>query len=385
MSKIAHADYWVRIPAGSFSTGVSESQAQQLVREFEQRMASLTRREQETLLTALKKDYELAATPEPQRSQLLELQRKLETPGTTEEDGESIRAEMRRIHDSMPPGQGRLPDVVSTEELLIAHRYRYKLKKLTLDQVANIEMSMLVPKLGPFPERAEVETREFYIARFPMTNDQYHEFTHGTSAPGLEGLPSESEPVTIAPAGGQLGGYLREAAPVLFDEAQRFVEDLGGRFPTSEEWEKAARGEDGRLYPWGDEWNPAAGYFYYGQDERGPDGRGGKIVDAFPAGVSPYGVWSMAGGLSELVMALPSQIDLALRPETDPQERKLGLKAVHARESSPEFAWLDHIVAWRGRGDWVSLRPVLDEWPVQSWPGVGPAAEEPQDPAKEAN
>ncbi|MBX3167284.1 MAG: SUMF1/EgtB/PvdO family nonheme iron enzyme [Candidatus Eremiobacteraeota bacterium] len=83
------------------------------------------------------------------------------------------------------------------------------------------------------------------------------------------------------------------AVNVSCEEAGEYARWLGKRLPSEEQWEKAARGPDGRLFPWGDEWD----------GERVNSAESGRRfltpVDAFPAGASPYGCLNMAGNVWE--------------------------------------------------------------------------------------
>ncbi len=88
-------------------------------------------------------------------------------------------------------------------------------------------------------------------------------------------------------------GERRPACGVSYWEAEAYAAFAEKRLPTEAEWEKAARGTDARLYPWGEEWGEGCCSY------RGGEVRAAPPVGSFPRGASPYGVLDMAGGVWE--------------------------------------------------------------------------------------
>ena len=134
--------------------------------------------------------------------------------------------------------------------------------------------------------RREVELPDFHIDKYPVTNADYYEFAVETNTPWLfdkdNPPPPERENMP--------------AASVTYHDAEAYAKWAGKRLPTQQEWEKAARGRRGLLFPWGNLWD-AARCFCAASDPHSNGGLG--PVDAHPNGASPYGVMDMSGNVCE--------------------------------------------------------------------------------------
>lgn len=135
----------------------------------------------------------------------------------------------------------------------------------------------------------EVDVPAFEIDKFEVTNADFAQFVEAT------GYQTDAEKMGLSRT-------WRDAAegknnhPVVYvswNDAVAYCKWIGKRLPTEAEWEKAARGTDERLYPWGNEYVP--------QKANGQDSgiRGTTAVGSFADGASPYGVLDMAGNVWE--------------------------------------------------------------------------------------
>lgn len=135
-----------------------------------------------------------------------------------------------------------------------------------------------------------MHTKAFWIDKYPVTNAQFKKFldrTHYHPQDDLNFLrdwkngsyPSgwDNKPVTW----------------VSLEDARAYAAWAGKRLPHEWEWQYAAQGTDGRLYPWGDTWNPEA----VPTPDKTRTMREPDVVDAHPQGASPFGVFDLVGNV----------------------------------------------------------------------------------------
>ncbi len=127
-----------------------------------------------------------------------------------------------------------------------------------------------------------VTLQPFFIDLYEVTCEDYEKFIKQTGH--------------AAPAGWTGGSYPPDAARkpvtgVTWDDANAYAKWADKRLPTEEEWEFAARGENGLRYPWGNAWQT-------GSANANQAGQGMREVGSF-TGKSPYGLFDMVGNAWE--------------------------------------------------------------------------------------
>ena len=129
----------------------------------------------------------------------------------------------------------------------------------------------------------EVKLSAFLIDVTPVTNAQYQKFVDETGGrmPPSPDFPSPPEAPVVN---------------VTFEEAQAYAKWAGRSLPSEAQWEKAARGADGRLFPWGND-APAPESKRANLDGAGDGFPAIAPVGSFPEGRSPYGALDMAGNV----------------------------------------------------------------------------------------
>lgn len=170
----------------------------------------------------------------------------------------------------------------------------------------------------------------FFIDRFETTNAQYRKFAEATERPAPRF--SERGAARETWKDGRLNAADQPVVGVTWQDAADYCKWAGKQLPTQAQWEKAARGTEGRKYPWGDE-PPGDDKGFranFSQMTRpGQQDAGDGWLFTSPAGKferdrSPYGVLDMAGNVSEWCSDWYSVPDPGKRETTDPRGPETG-------------------------------------------------------------
>jgi formylglycine-generating enzyme required for sulfatase activity len=175
----------------------------------------------------------------------------------------------------------------------------------------------------------------FYIDRYEVTNERYNRFVHLTKhrSPRFVRYP-------------QLNAPKQPVVGVGWGDAEAYCRWSGKRLPTEVEWEKAARGTDGRTWPWGNE-----------PDTKAYNGRGSEFfapveVGSYTRGNSVYGLSDMAGNVWEMTSS----------------EWQGGRRAMRGGSFLNRLADVRVTVRWaadneEGGANWLGFRCAMDASP----------------------
>jgi serine/threonine-protein kinase len=143
------------------------------------------------------------------------------------------------------------------------------------------------------PNKVEKDLSEFWIDKTPVTQAEYKRFLDANSQ---YPVPSSSSPDSWDQQDWSYPSDKADQPVVLvsWEDAQAYAKWAGKRLPTEEEWEKAARGTDGRQYPWGDN-APTINLCNFNKEIGGTT----QVGLYSPQGDSPYGCMDMSGNVWE--------------------------------------------------------------------------------------
>lgn len=225
-----------------------------------------------------------------------------------------------------------IPSVDGAEMILIpAGEFFRGASSEDLDELANLCPNCPLDTLEDAQPQATIYLDAFWIDKNEVTNAQFTRFVdetgYRTSAErtddysyvqdlDLRDFVYTSDADWLRPQGGNssiLNHDDRAVTQVSWQDAYAYCKWAGKRLPTEAEWEKAARGDDGRLFPWGD--NPP------NSSDLNFDFTSGTIVSVgrYPDGASPYGVLDMSGNVWEWVADYYTEDYYWDAPDNNPQ------------------------------------------------------------------
>jgi formylglycine-generating enzyme required for sulfatase activity len=183
---------------------------------------------------------------------------------------------------AIPPGMVKIP----------GGDYIYKVEGIEIEGFNDVGVDVQYPwedMSRRFHER-RMQIKPFYIDKYPVTNAEFKHFideAHYHPKDDLNFLRDWKN-------GSYPEGWAKKPVTwVSQEDARAYAKWAGKRLPHEWEWQFAAQGTDGRIYPWGNDWQASAVPLPdQGRTLRGPDD-----VDAHSAGASPFGVMDLVGNV----------------------------------------------------------------------------------------
>jgi formylglycine-generating enzyme required for sulfatase activity len=172
--------------------------------------------------------------------------------------------------------------------------------------------------------RHEVLLDAYDIDTYEVTHGRYAEFIKAT---GHRAPQHTKNPARTLWTGSAVSESLRDRPVINVDwyDADAYCRWAGKRLPTEAEWEKAARGTDGRRFPWGNV-EPTDKHLNYNQRWQGEKTL--MPVGSYEAGKSPYGAYDMAGNVWEWVADWYDPLYYEKSPAANPKGPETGSQKV---------------------------------------------------------
>ncbi len=184
--------------------------------------------------------------------------------------------------ETSPPGMVKIPE----------GDFEFRVSGIEIEGGNDIGVDVQMP--GEDSPRREhlhkMHLKPLYIDRYPVTNSEFKAFVDATGY-----HPKDDHNFLRDWTNGTYreGWQSKPVTWISLEDARAYARWAGKRLPHEWEWQYAAQGSDGRLYPWGNDWDPAA----VPEAEKGRTMRPPTNVDAYPKGASPFGAMDLVGNV----------------------------------------------------------------------------------------
>jgi formylglycine-generating enzyme required for sulfatase activity len=231
---------------------------------------------------------------EAEKAAMAKEQEMLKERARLETERKQMETERKAIEEARPYEAPQRESVWQAVDALLApYRARpYEApQQLTKEITGKDGAPMLLVPAGAFSygeNNRPMSLPAFYMDKYEVSTKLYAKFLQDA---GRKQPSDWSQQVALVGSGD------RPVVNVTWHDAEAYCRQYGQRLPTEQEWEKAARGTDGRKYPWGNE-EPTSRHALF--DTKWWNGYGTlAMVESYEAGKSPYGIYNMAGNVWE--------------------------------------------------------------------------------------